>query len=98
MIPKRFQLFGFTFKVLRKSLKQLKARAGGDCYGLFIPDSTEIWVCKSPECPQALCEQTFWHELTHALFYVSTKPKLGQDETLVDQLGYLLHQFSVSSI
>lgn len=101
-IPRRFKLYGYTFKVLRKSLKQLGARAeapqGRVVFGLFDRDSNEIWVCKSPEVPQEVCEQTFWHELMHAVFHVSAKPRLGDDETLVDQLGHLLHQFASSSI
>lgn len=97
MIPRQFQLFGMKFKVFRKSELSLKRRAGAACYGLFIPDRQELWVCKESEkTSAAICEQTFWHEFTHAMLWVCHRPELGEDEALVDQLGYLLHQMATT--
>lgn len=86
-IPKRFHLMGHTITV--KLIPRTRWKAGKNCVGYFDPASLTIAVCSSI-APTAQ-EQTFWHEVTHALFF-ALNSDLYEDEQLVDQLGGLLHQ------
>ncbi len=56
--------------------------------GWFDQNTLTIDVLKRPG---TISEQTFLHELMHAVFYVLNSP-LYENEELVDQIGGLLHQ------
>ena len=45
------------------------------------------------DAPQQDLEHTFLHELFHALFEAAGRDELSSDESLVDTMGALLHQF-----
>lgn len=91
-IPKSFKVMGHTITVRR--IPKSRWKAGKNCVGYFDPASLTIAVC-SGIAPSAQ-EQTFWHEVTHCVFFALNSPNY-EDEELVDQIGSLLHQI-VSSM
>lgn len=88
MIPKSFKLINRTYRVteypkgLADELKRL-----GDC------DRNSACIRLDTREGEENLEHTFYHELAHALLYVTTKPKLSENEDFVDSLGAALHQF-----
>ncbi len=92
-VPSRFTLgsLGFTARTL--PAEDLHALAGGECYGLFRPDSQEIFVTAPRKgLSEALRAQTFYHELSHALLW-TIGSKDYENEKAVDALGHALKQF-----
>ena len=86
-IPKRFHLMGHTITV--KRIPATRWKAGKACVGYFDPATLTIAV--NSGIAATAQEQTFWHEVTHALFF-ALNSDLYENEQLVDQLGGLLHQ------
>jgi hypothetical protein len=66
----------------------------GESLGVTDPDEGTIMVMRDMIRPRK--EQTFCHELIHALFDAAGRDDLGSDEVLVDVLGTLLHQYMVT--
>lgn len=91
LIPKSFELFGQTITVeYRRTLyKSHKA------VGLWIVGKNKILLqqrTNTYEITDEQIEQTFLHELTHALLTVLGYENLSNDEKLVDLIGNGLHQ------
>lgn len=88
MIPKTFKLVNRDWRVVRLA-DHLAEDLGvhGDC-----ERAKAIIRIKMDDCADA----TFYHELAHALLYVSTRPKLSKDEDFVESLGSALHQFMLT--
>jgi hypothetical protein len=84
-IPSSFKLMGHTVTV--DLIPPIKWKRKDAC-GWFDPNKLHIEVLKRPG---TITEQTFLHELMHAVFYALNHP-LYQNEELVDQIGGLLHQ------
>jgi hypothetical protein len=83
-IPQEFQLGGITWKVEAVPLLPVHL---GEC------DSMTATIKLDPTPAQQFKEQTFCHELVHAIMYsmgYHTKP---HDETFVDGFATMLHQF-----
>ena len=93
-IPKQFNIFGHTIKV--KYVKDLQKNQ--DCYGKWDNDTLTI----SLQCPttattqKTLQEQTFYHELAHAICDLTGYPELSKDEQFIDLFGSGLHQVQVT--
>ena len=87
MIPKSFTLVNRTYRVEKMHKDVADA---GEQHGDI--DRTTAKVRIKFDNPDN-AEHTFYHELAHAIFWNSTKPKLSKDENLVDSVGALLHQF-----
>jgi len=96
-VPKSFKLYGFTYKV--KLVKVSKKRAKESPWvGRINHDTQEVELLLPPAgYSKATIEQTFYHELAHAiLFHLSelTKGKpLHRREDFVNRIGLLLHQY-----
>jgi predicted SprT family Zn-dependent metalloprotease len=43
-------------------------------------------------------EQTFWHEVVHAILYRTGHVKLGKDEEFVDTIASCIHQVASTAI
>lgn len=86
-IPARFQLLGhvITVRIVPKS----RWRHGRDCCGIWEPDKLRIDILGGQ--PVTTMQQTFCHELTHALLDMMSH-RLSRDEQFVDQLAHLLQQ------
>lgn len=82
---------GHTITVRRVPPSKWKA---GDCVGYFDPARMLIAVCTGATASTQ--EQTFWHEVTHAILYCLGSPSYGNEE-FVDQVGGLIHQIVSSS-
>jgi hypothetical protein len=92
MIPKNFNIFGQTIKVLyKKTLHKTH-----DAIGLWFPNTNTIHIqqnTKEYEINKDNIEQTFCHELIHCMLEKIGRTDLSSDEKLVDNLGQVLHQF-----
>lgn len=87
MIPKSFQLINRLYRVEKMSDEISQAgRIHGDC------DRAKALIRVNLDSPEN-SEATFYHELSHALLYATTKPKLSDNEEFVDSLGAALHQY-----
>ena len=90
-IPKRLKLHGQTLIVhYRKNLIEEQAARG-----MYHPLPYIIQL--NPADPevghsQTSVEQTFCHELTHAILHSMGELKLFNNEKFVDLFGHLLHQ------
>ena len=83
-IPQEFQLGGITWKVEAAPL--LPAHFG-EC------DSAKATVRLDPTLEPQIREQTFCHELVHAILYGMGHPTKAHKEVFVDGFATMLHQF-----
>ena len=91
-IPKSFQLLGQTIKV--KHHKSLYKRH--KCHGLWVPMEYTIIIQQSvPGCQlsEEYREQTFYHELTHAILEMTGHEKISARESVVESVSQALYQF-----
>jgi hypothetical protein len=93
-IPTSFKLGGHTLTVKMVTEDEIfKIARDNHVYGIFIPDSLTIYLQKPTRRLKAsVVQQTFWHELSHAILWVMNH-KDYSNEKMVDQMGHLLHQF-----
>lgn len=83
-IPSEFTLGGLTWKVvMRKRLKGV--------YGLCDLKKQKIFILDT--LPIELKEQTFCHELTHAIQYAMGMHEESHNETYTDAFAMFLHQY-----
>lgn len=87
IIPKKFKLAGIEWKVIINP----HLSALGECH----PQKGIIFI-RDPSMPQPLLEQTFCHELVHAILF-STGDNGPHDEKFVDGFAYLLHQYMITA-
>ena len=86
-IPATFKLVNTAWTVEQMSTEVAEA---GDRHGDCDRTRTVIRIHVSSESDK---EDTFCHELAHALLFFTTKPKLSKDEAFVQSLGEVIHQF-----
>ncbi len=80
-IPHEFKLGGLTWKVVWR--KRLKGK-----YGMCLLEKQQIHILEG--LPQELTEQTFCHELVHAILYAMGKDE--HNEEFTDAFATMLHQ------
>ena len=85
-IPKTFTLGAITWKV--KIVEDLPDRMGQADYR-----NATILIEKNSN--SRIMEQTFCHELLHALFFSTGRVEEDHPEQLVDALAHYLHQYTV---
>jgi hypothetical protein len=83
-IPTEFQLGGTTWKVVLR--KRLKGRFG-DC------DMKRQQIQILDTLPEDVKDQTFYHELTHAIQIAMGYNTDDHDEVFTDNFAVFLHQF-----
>ena len=86
LIPKSFEQFGRTIKVVQK----VKVDNLGSL-GEYDEAKGKITIKKSLSDDDK--EQTFLHELVHEIFQSLGYYELSKDEQLVDNFAKLLHQY-----
>lgn len=84
MIPSSFELGGFTWTVVR--VKRLKGKYG-DC------DISKCKIRILDTLPEQVKEQTFCHELQHAMEMAMGKHSDDHDEEDIDKRAVFLHQY-----
>lgn len=84
IIPSEFELGGFKWKVVRR--KRLKGRYG-DC------DMKKLQIQILDTLDQDLKEQTFCHELVHAIQIAMGKNTDDHEEVFTDAFAMFLHQY-----
>lgn len=82
-IPTTFELGGIQWKVVER--KRLKGRLG-DC------DAEKAQIQLLASLPQEVKEQTFCHELTHAIVVAMGHNTDTHDEVFTDAFATFLHQ------
>lgn len=87
-IPKTFQLGGHTWQV--NATNELVPSSGHLGETVFNQSRIDLHV---GGVPKNTVEQTFCHELFHAIFHVLGEDEAKSNEKLVDNLGTMLHQF-----
>lgn len=87
-IPKKFQILGHTYKV-----KLLKKVNGGKDHG-EVDDNKKIVRLEreSTEQPLSKVEETWLHEMVHAILDELAYHKLSDDEIFVERFSKALHQ------
>lgn len=91
MIPKSFQLVNRKYTVRGLGTETAEAaNMHGDC------NSDEAVIRVRQTKNRQLMEHTYFHELAHALLYVTTKPRRSLDEEFVESLGAALHQYMLT--
>lgn len=83
-LPKQFDLGGLTWKVV-----QIDHLPGA--LGTTDNSKAEIHILKS--LPSPVKEQTFYHELVHAIQFSMGKPQEQHDEQFTDGFATFLHQY-----
>ena len=87
MIPKSFQLMGHTIKV--KITEDLPEH----CDGCWKTKAQEIHILPIGNYMTASNqEETFWHEVMHVIFEVTSYTEHYEDEALVDRIAQCLYQ------
>ena len=87
-IPKQFQLAGHTIKV--KIIPHARWPHKKDTIGVFDPSTYEIHINSRTRGTNR--QQTFTHELVHALLIIGGHGDISDNEDFVDRMGHLLHQ------
>jgi hypothetical protein len=87
-IPTSFQLGGITWKVV------LRKRLPGK-YGECDLSKTTIYIRNNIE--KELMEQTFCHELSHAIQFAMGISQEDHNEQTIDAFATFLHQFLTSA-
>ena len=83
-IPKSFTLGAITWEVIQKD-NLLGA------YGATYSGKGVVELLK--ELPPQIKEQTFCHEVVHAILFAMGKPQPEHDEVFVDGFATFLHQY-----
>ena len=83
-IPKKFKLGGFTWTVVMR--KRLKGKYG-DC------DLKNLRIHILDSLAPEMKEQTFCHELTHAIWFAMGKDQETHNEEAIDGFAMFLHQY-----
>jgi len=86
-IPNSFILGGYKWQV--KYFKQSERAC--DYFGRCWLEKLTIEIRE--DIPQELKEQTFLHELCHAIYYAQGKTTEQHDEREIDSFSMFLHQF-----
>lgn len=102
-IPKKFNIFGHEFKVMwDETLIETKERLGEVDYSALEirlqPNTTKLEKETELKLGKSQIEQTFFHELTHVLFYFAGYEKDSNDEKKVELVSHLLHQAFTSAL
>lgn len=91
MIPKSFMLFGTEYVVSRIGLSN-------EHFGRCDAMACQIDLNSDKLISETVLEQTFWHEVIHAILWRSGNAKLGKDEDFVDLMASCIHQVVTTSI
>lgn len=76
----------------------MERHVGTDCadmLGFCDPQRSRILINKQLHTSDNDMEATFWHEFVHALKFANGE-HIEHDETEVDRLGGMLHQFELT--
>lgn len=90
-IPKKFKLFGTTYKVLWDNQRMNDKQY----YGLCDSSKSEITLSTTKgldELSEDLIVDTWYHERTHAILDMMNEYELSENEKFVDVFSKLLRQ------
>lgn len=87
-IPQSFRLAAHTIHVVNVPKKKWKH--GADCVGIWLPGQYRIEILASLRGTNR--QQTFVHEMLHAVFDIAGFEDLSRNEAMIDSLAHLLAQ------
>jgi len=86
-IPSRITLAGIPIDIVLDDTFAAKQNcAGQSCY------QSQTIHLDSKLTPADSRNQTFWHEVTHWIFYIMGEDELRNNERIVDLLAHLIYQ------
>lgn len=88
-IPDSIRIGSIDYEVVKSP--QALLYGGQQCYGLCDFENSQIMIDMEMTSKQRL-EQTFLHEICHAMLYSRSLKEATNDENLVDELAWALHQ------
>jgi len=87
MIPKSFQIMGFTIKI------QITDDIDDHSDGRYVGAQEKIDIRPvSSKLTSDYQEQIFWHEAVHCILQMQSYDKLDKDEAFVDRIAQCLWQ------
>lgn len=92
LIPKQFILGGRTYKVRRNDKLDYEHNWNGE-HDTYRQEINLAYKLGGVDANVESIEQTFYHELVHAILYTLGEKDLNQNEKFVDMFGTMLHQF-----
>lgn len=91
-IPKQFQQYGSTVRVMRKGTEHFHSNC---VYGDY--DYDHMILCLRDDIPKEVEMQTFWHEFLHCAFNAAGYTRECADERMVDTIAGLIAQMIKSA-
>lgn len=92
LIPKSFRMGSLVFAVREMPMGELKKLIGDD-YAIFMPDTQAILIPEpSGTITESFREQIFFHELAHAILWITNSKDYG-NEAVIDFAGHVLKQY-----
>lgn len=88
LIPDKIKIGGITYQIKQEHMD--KNDEGLCRFG--ETDYLNAVITLNTDYPRERLEQTFFHELMHAVFFESSNSEQAEDERLVDSVGLLLYQ------
>lgn len=88
-IPKKLKVGSVDYEV------KIVERCGDDDFGLFKCCQSRIEISNKAggyEVPKSRQQQTFFHELTHAILFAMRKDNLYEDESFVNTFASFLSE------
>lgn len=86
MIPEKVRIGCFEYKVIRTS--DILVVDGRQCKGKIDYEKNEIYIWDTGDHGEQSKEQTFWHEIVHAIIHERNfSLSKADEETSVDELA-----------
>ncbi|MFC6315184.1 MULTISPECIES: ImmA/IrrE family metallo-endopeptidase [Lapidilactobacillus] len=88
LIPDKVKVGSITYQVKQEHID----KTDDGLYQFGVTDYLNAVITINSDYPQERKEQTFFHELMHAVFFESSNSDQAADERLVDSTGLMLYQ------
>lgn len=92
LIPRQFTLGGKTYKVGRNDKLDYEHNWSGE-HDAYRQEVNLAYKLGGVESNIESIEQSFYHELVHAILHSLGEKDLNSNEKFVDMFGTMLHQF-----
>lgn len=88
LIPNKVKVGSITYQVKQEHID----KTDDGLYEFGVTDYLNAIITINSDYAQERREQTFFHELMHAVFFESSNSEQAADERLVDSTGLMLYQ------
>lgn len=94
-IPDRVRIGSIEYEVIEENEKPILLN-GNQCYACVDFEQSKIFLDTTLTSKQRL-EQSFLHEISHALLYSRSLKEEAANEILVDEIAIALHQLIIDN-